>query len=159
MPFCVQCGNKVADDDAFCALCGARQEAAGKRSAGKDFADRLKKGDLQGLSPRTASILCYAPWLGWIVSIIVLASQRFRGDKMTRFHAFQGLYLFAAYFIADEFLPQIFMFSHPTRIMAKMVALALVGVGVLMMVKTSQGETFHLPVLGELADKSVTEQH
>jgi len=153
MPFCVQCGSKVADDDAFCAQCGARQDIAGRAKT-----DKPKKDDVGGLSPRTASILCYAPWLGWIVSIIVLASQRFRGDRMTRFHAFQGLYLFALYFISDEFLPQIFMFSHPSRIIAKMVALALVGVGVLMMVKTSQGETFHLPVLGELADKSVSEQ-
>ena len=157
MPFCVQCGNKVADDDAFCAQCGARQGEPGKRRESKDFADRLTT-EFHGLNPRTASILCYAPWLGWIMSIIVLASHRFRGDRKTRFHAFQGLYLFAVYFLVVEFMPQIFEFSNAPHVLFKMLAIPLVGIGIVMMVKTSHGETFHLPVLGELAEKSVSEQ-
>ena len=32
------------------------------------------------------------------------------------------------------------------------------GAWIFMLVKTSQGETFRLPVLGELADRSVSEQ-
>jgi uncharacterized membrane protein len=116
------------------------------------------RDDLHGLNPRTASILCYAPWLGWIMAIVVLASQRFRQDTATRFHAFQGLYLFAIHFMVNAFLPQILDFSRATRTVSNMVDLALTGVGILLMVKTAHGEVLRLPVIGELAEKSVAEQ-
>jgi uncharacterized membrane protein len=37
---------------------------------------------LSQISPRTASICCYIPGIGWIASIIVLASQKFRKDRV-----------------------------------------------------------------------------
>jgi len=60
---------------------------------------RRTQDPLSGISPRTASILCYIPVVGWIASIIVLAADRFRNDHRVRFHAFQGLYLFVAWLI------------------------------------------------------------
>ena len=78
MPFCSQCGNQVDTADVFCAKCGARQPNAPPRPA-DPFAS---------ITPRTAAILCYIPGLGWIGSIIVLASERFRGNRVVRFHAF-----------------------------------------------------------------------
>ena len=56
---------------------------------------------LAGLSPRTAAILCYVPAIGWIAAIIVLAARKFKDNHMIRFHAFQGLYLFAAWLVVD----------------------------------------------------------
>src|SRR5229473_3395667 len=90
MPFCCQCGKKVGSQDAYCGGCGARQPAS---SPAVDY--------LHGISPRTASLLCYIPILGWLVAIVVLASARFRSDARVRFHAFQGLYLFVTWLIVD----------------------------------------------------------
>src|SRR5438105_7653090 len=101
MPFCSQCGNQVAAADVFCGRCGARQPAgAGRPTPAAD--------PLAGINPRTASILCYIPGVGWIASIIVLASERFRHNRAVRFHAFQGLYLFVAWLMEDWVLRPLF---------------------------------------------------
>src|SRR5579871_1877882 len=98
MPFCSQCGHQVGATQAYCASCGARQP--------QDFvgASPLARDPLSGISPRTASILCYVPTVGWIAAIIVLASHRFRHMPTVRFHAFQGLYLFVAWLMNDQVL-------------------------------------------------------
>jgi uncharacterized membrane protein len=147
MPFCSQCGNQVAATDVFCAKCGARQPIAPPRSA-DPFAS---------ITPRTASILCYIPGLGWICSIIVLASERFRGNRVVRFHAFQGLYLFVAYLIDDWVLKPMFM-GIPHVHIHGIVEAVLLGVSIFMIIKTSRDETYALPIIGELAEKSVSER-
>src|SRR5271168_4777167 len=105
MAYCCQCGLKVGDADAYCASCGTRQPAS---TPAMDY--------LHGISPRTASLLCYIPILGWIVSIVVLASARFRNDTRVRFNAFQGLYLFVAWLIADWVLKPVFRVPHMFQI-------------------------------------------
>src|ERR1700733_14040525 len=102
MPYCCQCGKSVGDRDAYCGVCGARQPAAAAAPP-IDY--------LHGISPRTASLLCYIPMLGWIVSIVVLASARFRHDGRVRFHAFQGLYLFVTWLIVDWVIGPMFRFA------------------------------------------------
>src|SRR3954447_14181708 len=97
MPFCSQCGNQVVPADLYCGRCGAKQPTPDGVPPGA-----AKPHDaLGGLNPRTASILCYIPGIGWIASIIVLASDRFRGNRTVRFHGFQGLYLFVAWLLDD----------------------------------------------------------
>lgn len=150
MPYCTQCGNKVGDRDAYCAQCGARQ-------AGVSDEPRPAGGDLLGqMHARTAALLCYIPVVGWIPAIFVLASLRFRHDKDTRFHAFQGLYLFVAWLLVDWVLkPMVQISGFPLVGLFKGV---LFGAWIWMIVKVSQNEMFKLPVVGELAEKSVTEQ-
>jgi len=150
VPYCTQCGNKVSDRDAYCAHCGARQ-------AGVSDEPRPADGDLLGKMPaRTAALLCYIPVVGWIPAIFVLASLRFRQDKDTRFHAFQGLYLFVAWLLVDWVLkPMVQISGFPLVGLFKGV---LFAAWIWMMVKVSQNEMCKLPVVGELAEKSVTEQ-
>lgn len=149
MPFCSQCGNQVGPADAYCARCGAAQPVA-------HAAPPSGPRGLESLNPRTASILCYIPWVGWIAGIVVLASDRFRHDRDVRFHAFQGLYLFVALLIVDQVLrPALgyvawFPFYH-------LLQLALIGVSIFMMVKAAHQETYSLPLFGELAQRSVSE--
>ncbi|HUE01488.1 MAG TPA: zinc-ribbon domain-containing protein [Bryobacteraceae bacterium] len=147
MPFCSQCGNQVDAADVFCARCGARQPIASPRPA----------DPFSSISPRTASILCYIPALGWICSIIVLASVRFRDNRIVRFHAFQGLYLFVAYLIEDWVLKPMFSVVPHVHVNA-IVQFVLLGMSVFMIIKASQGEAFSLPIIGELAEKSVSER-
>ena len=152
MPFCSQCGNQVAGEDLYCARCGARQPIQGSARAAKPPNDPLA-----GISARTASILCYVPAVGWIVSIIVLASTKFRADRTVRFHAFQGIYLFVASLVADfVFRPMFWMV--PNLHLYQLVQLVLLGMSIFMMVKASHDEAYSLPLFGELAQRSVAER-
>ena len=152
MPFCCQCGQGVGNHDVFCAHCGNRQP---ETKPATDY--------LQGISPRTASLLCYIPIVGWVVSIVVLASVRYREDAKVRFHAFQGLYLFVAWLIVDWVLSPILSFPHGWgppfyKIVPALMKVAVFGAWVFMIIKTAQDEMYKLPILGELAEKSVSEQ-
>jgi uncharacterized membrane protein len=151
MPYCCQCGKSVGVHDAYCGVCGARQPAS-------SFAPPIDY--MHGISPRTASLLCYIPILGWIVSIVVLASARFRADGRVRFHAFQGLYLFVAWLLVDWVLAPMFALAGPPfhQIFPGLMQAVIFGAWIFMIIKTSQDEMYKLPILGELAEKSVSEQ-
>jgi uncharacterized membrane protein len=113
------------------------------------------------MSPRTAAILCYVPVAGWVAAIVVLASTRYREDRQMRFHAFQGLYLFVAWLLVDWVVKPMFnvvpMWPLHLPLTKALHAVILVA-WIFMMVKVSHGEAYHLPVVGELADRSVREQ-
>jgi uncharacterized membrane protein len=104
-------------------------------------------------------LLCYIPFVGWIASIVVLAAERFREDRTVRFHAFQGLYLFVAWLIVDWALGP--MLNNPGGLhfgVGNLLQVALFGVWIYMLIKTSQDEMIRLPILGDLADRSLAEQ-
>ena len=146
MPFCSQCGNQVDAADLFCANAG--RAAVAPPRALDPFAS---------ITPRTASVLCYIPGIGWICSIVVLASERFRNNRIVRFHAFQGLYLFVAYLIEDWVLKPMFMVV-PHMHVNGIIEAVLLGLSIFMIVKASRDEAYSLPIIGELAEKSVSER-
>jgi uncharacterized membrane protein len=153
MPFCSQCGNQVGSAF-YCPRCGAKQPVAG--TAPPPHAETAVRDALAAINPRTASILCYIPGIGWIASIIVLASDRFRHNRIVRFHGFQGLYLFVAWLLDDMVLRHVleriqgFQLHH-------LIQAVLFGMSIFMMVKASHDEAYSLPLFGELAQKSVAE--
>ncbi len=158
MAFCTQCGNRVGDTDQFCAGCGSPQRgptgpgpASSAAGAGTGF-----KGIFDNLTPRKASLLCYIPVVGWIPSIVMLASDRFQNDRQVRFHAFQGLYLFVAWLMADWVIGPMFrgLDLHIEGVLKATVFFAWI----FMMIKTSHNEHYRLPVFGELAERSANEQ-
>ena len=146
MPFCSHCGNQVGENDAFCGRCGGRQPLVSGRV----------RDTLSGITPRTASILCYVPWIGWIASIVVLAADKFRNNHPVRFHAFQGLYLFVAWLIEDWVLHPMFR-GLPGMNIDRLLKAFLLFVSIFMMVKASREERYSLPIIGELAERSVAE--
>src|SRR5580704_16853457 len=162
MPFCSQCGNRVGDTQAYCRQCGAAQPV--EASAVPPVPPRppftpppftpppfqptppLTTHDpLSSISPRTASILCYVPGMGWIAAIIVLAAQRFRQMPVVRFHAFQGLYLFVAWLMNDQVLKWAL---GPHLHVHDLVSLILLVASIFMMVKASHDEAYSLPLFG-----------
>lgn len=149
MPYCSHCGERVEEADLYCARCGARQPVP-----------EPPPGPFASLSSRNASLLCYIPLVGWIAAIVVLASQRFKTDQSVRFHAFQGLYLFVAWLVVDWAVGPFFHFAGEVSqvSLAAILKLALFATWIYMLVKTSQGVTVRLPVLGELAERSLAEQ-
>lgn len=156
MPFCTQCGKQVGPNDIYCAACGAKQApptSAGSPAAGPDL--------LHKVNDRNASILCYLPVVGWIPAIVVLASNRFRANRDIRFHAFQGLYLFVAWLLIQWFVsPMVSFGPHwgPQRAIVHLFELVIFGAWIFMLVKTSQNQFFRLPIIGEMAERSVAEQ-
>ncbi len=148
MAYCCKCGNAVQDSDRFCAKCG--NEQTGLRPPA-DLA--------ASFSPKTAAILCYVPWLGWIAAIVVLASNTFRTNRTVRFHAFQGLYLFVAWLIVQwVFKPWDFFMGSPHVPVVEIMKLVLLVLSIFMMVKASEEKPYSLPILGELAERSLAEK-
>jgi len=160
MPFCIQCGQTVGSADKFCAKCGTPQ------SGGPSY--RPAPGRIHdfwaGISHRNAALLCYIPWVGWIAAIGVLASDRFRTERRLRFHAFQGLYLFAAWLMVEWVIAPMLAFPvspagyHFSRTISQILHLLIVGAWIFMLMKVSHDQDYRLPILGELADRSVSEQ-
>ncbi len=148
MPFCTHCGTQVQSSAAFCQNCGTAQPSA-PAATGSD--------PLASLKPRNASIFCYVPWVGWIMSLVILSTARFRTDRVVRFHAFQGLYLFVAWMIVHVALDPVLRASGLRRIIP-ILELGLLATWILMLVKTSANELIRLPIVGEMADRSVNEQ-
>lgn len=151
MPYCSNCGTLAHDRDLFCGKCGVRQPNAPPRP--QTFADPFDT-----LTPRTASILCYIPVVGWIAAVIVLAARKFRTNHTVRFHAFQGLYLFAVWLFIDWGVRPMFRdYADPVFRVDRVLEALLMGVWIFMLVKTSHEEVYVLPVIGELAQRSATE--
>ncbi len=146
MPYCSQCGNQVSATDVFCGKCGTRQPVTPPPA----------RDPFSGMSPRTAAILCYIPGIGWIASIVVLASEKFRTNRTVRFHAFQGLYLFVAWLIEDWVIRPM-VHSVPGFHVDDLFKAVLLGVSIFMIVKASREEAYALPIIGELAERSVSE--
>jgi uncharacterized membrane protein len=119
----------------------------------------LTQDPLSGLSPRAAAILCYVPAVGWIAAIIVLAARKFKDNHLIRFHAFQGLYLFAAWLIVDWVVgPAVRLAPGRHFPLDAILHGIILAVSIFMMVKASHDEAYVLPIIGELAQRSATEQ-
>ncbi len=156
MPFCNQCGNQVGDADRYCGNCGAPQPPAAARTGPLP----PPSDPLASMSPRTLAMLCYVPWVGWVMAVIVLGARRFRSDLSLRFHAFQGLYIFAAWLLLDWVVVPIFN-AMPSQVfrLDHLLQVLIVGVWIFMIVKTRQGEAYSLPLVGELAHRSAQERN
>ena len=150
MPFCTHCGTQVQSTAAFCQSCGTAQPGA-DTPAGTD--------PLASLKPRNAAILCYLPWLGWIMSLVILSTRRFQSNRLVRFHAFQGLYLAVVWLLIDMAIGALFGFAGiaARRAVIGSLKLSVICGWSYMLFKTSQGEAIRLPFLGDLADRSVAE--
>jgi uncharacterized membrane protein len=150
MPYCVNCGNQVGDTDLYCTKCGARQPVEPQKIITTD--------PLSGITPRTATMLCYIPVVGWIASIVVLAARRFRDNRTVRFHAYQGLYLFVAWLIVEQVVSPIFrVLPGPHLRIDKLLLASILFMWIFMLVKASHEQPYSLPIIGDLAQRSAAE--
>jgi uncharacterized membrane protein len=98
---------------------------------------------------------------GVIPAIIILASQRFRTNGRVRFDAFQSVYLFVAWLIVSSAMPVILLglpgwgMEHG---MLQLIKLGFLVCWIVLLVKASQNQQLHLPIIGDLAARSTTEQ-
>jgi uncharacterized membrane protein len=152
VPFCTNCGSNVEPQASFCPNCGAAQPK--KTIEATDF--------LEGMSDRTASILCYVPVFGIIPAIIFLATHKFRTHAGVRFDAFQSLYLFVAWLVVSTAIPTLFWGGfHPSWIEGLFLGAIKTVVficWIYLLIKAAQQEQVRLPLIGDLAARSAAEQ-
>ncbi|MFB3916071.1 MAG: zinc-ribbon domain-containing protein [Terriglobales bacterium] len=161
--FCASCGAQMVDTAAFCPSCGkATSSSPGVTTAGSAAPARApavaQSGASGGLGDNIAGLLCYSP-VGLIADIVFLLVEPFNRNPFIRFHAFQSLFLCAAWFvvaiglaIVSSLLGSLFgplaLLLFPINMI---IGLGMLVLCVLMMVKAYQMETPRLPVIGEMA--------
>jgi uncharacterized membrane protein len=152
LPYCTHCGAQVEARASYCHNCGTAQPR--RQTPAEDF--------LGGMSDRTACILCYVPVLGIIPAIIILASQRYRTNLRVRFNAFQSLYLFVAWLIVSSAAPTLLFINFPgweaEHALIGLLKVAMFVCWIYLLVKAAHEEQVKLPVIGDLAARSTTEQ-
>jgi uncharacterized membrane protein len=169
MPFCIHCGIQTGDSDRFCAHCGSGQEAVAPPPASAPNAvpppPPIVAAPNPRLRPNVAALLCYIPSFGWLASVFFLTADAYRRNRYVHFHALQGLFLFVADLLVGTLFgitPKIllrplavpmFWFGHWS--IASAVQMAVVVIQVVGIAKTAKGEPFHLPVLGDIAERSM----
>jgi len=156
VPFCTNCGTNTGEGASYCSHCGAKQPGAqsGWNSPGPDL--------LAGMSNRTAAILCYIPVFGVIPAIIFLASHKYRLNARVRFDAFQALYLFVAWLVVSTAAPILLLTSLPgsggeLHVVGLFKAAAFIC-WIYLLIKAAQEQQVRLPIIGDLAARSATEQ-
>ena len=165
MPYCTNCGTEVLPNAFYCGHCGKAQPRTGSNpftGASTGASGVPPSADiLDGISDRTASILCYIPVFGIIPSIIVLASQKFRHNPVVRFNAFQSVYLFVAWLIVSSAMP-VLMLGIPgwgiEHGLLGLLKVALFVCWIVLLVKAANNIQLRLPIIGDLAARSATEQ-
>ncbi|MBV8828824.1 MAG: hypothetical protein JO217_03635 [Acidobacteriaceae bacterium] len=156
MPFCTNCGGNVGGNARFCPNCGTPQPNA-QMPGEPQFTDFLS-----GMSDRTASILCYIPVFGVIPAIVFLAARKYRLNSRVRFDAFQALYLFVAWLIVSSAIPTLLFTGVPgaglESAVLGLLKLAIFICWIYLLIKAAQERQVRLPIIGDLAARSTTEQ-
>ena len=101
-----------------------------------------------GMNQNIAGLLCYAA--GWITGLIFFLIEK--ENKFVRFHAMQSMMVFGGLtvlFMVLGFIPFVGWMLMPVLFIAQLI------LWVLLMVKAYQGETFKLPMVGDLAEKNI----
>lgn len=99
-----------------------------------------------GLQPNVAALLSYV--LGFITGIIFYIIEK--ENKFVRFHAMQSIVVFVALFILQVvigFIPVIGL------VLAPIIGIVSLILWIVLMIKAYQGETFKLPIAGDIAEK------
>ena len=100
-----------------------------------------------GLDANVAACLSYV--LGLITGIIFYVLEK--ENKFVKFHAMQSIVVFGAVFVLGIILPFIPVIG---LILLPIVYIGSIVLWILLMVKAYQGETFKLPIAGDMAEKN-----
>ena len=96
-----------------------------------------------GLQENVAGLLCYLGW--WVTGIIFLVVEK--ENKFVRFHAWQSIFAFGAWFVVSLVLGFIIPF------IAFIIWPLGVVLWIVLMLKAYQGGKVMLPVVGKLAEQ------
>jgi uncharacterized membrane protein len=133
--FCATCGTQIADG-ATCPKC------AGGATPGVIAAAPVGAG----LTDNVAGALAYVTI---IPAIVFLVLEPFNRKRFVRFHSFQSIFFWIAWFVIEIGLS----FIGYVPFLWTAVRLAFFVLGLIMALKAHQGQMFKLPVIGDMAEK------
>ncbi|HYP26220.1 MAG TPA: DUF4870 domain-containing protein [Blastocatellia bacterium] len=128
------------------------------------------KTSVLGLDYKLAALLCYIPgcccFINVIAAIIWLASEP-KTNRFLRFHAMQGLLLFAARFVISiifgifgagvSMSPSDIAAGAASSVLSLvdlLIMVAYIALTIIAMIKAYQGEMWKIPVIGDVAEKN-----
>ncbi|MFC1658910.1 DUF4870 domain-containing protein [Candidatus Omnitrophota bacterium] len=100
-----------------------------------------------GIQPNVAGLLSYL--FGFITGIIFYLIEK--ENKFVRFHAMQSIVTFGFFFVLNIILPIIPLVGW---VLLPLVWVTSFILWIVLMIKAYQGESFKLPVAGEIAEKN-----
>lgn len=142
MAFCPTCGTQLAEG-AACPKC-AGVVAPGAVAAAPASA---------GLTDNMAGALAYFTFIPAIVFLVV---EPYNKNRFIRFHSFQCLFLSAALVAVSialgilSFIPFLGLITIPLHFLLGLAAFVL---WLILTLKAYQGQTFKLPVIGDMAEQ------
>ncbi len=170
--FCPNCGASV--DGRFCQKCGSAVGAA-PASSGFTAAPPVASPPVPsagaspivpapavnaGLTENAAGALCYL--FGLITGVIFLAMAPYNQNPRIRFNAFQSIFFHVAFIVAwmvewVVFMVLAMVLPYGLAAMLSLLSLVLwfggVLIWLLLMWKAYQGQSFSLPIIGDIARK------
>jgi uncharacterized membrane protein len=164
MPFCPSCGTAV--EGRFCAKCGTAVGAAPAANAAPPAPGYAQAAPppptaSAGLDENVACALSYI----FPVAIVFLLIEPYNRMRNVRFHAFQSLFLAAAWIVLSiglgifrAILRAILPYSLWTLVglyslLTSLIYLAIFVLWVVLLIKAYQNQKFVLPVIGAFAEK------
>ncbi len=140
MAFCPNCGSQIAEG-AACPKC-----------AGAAPSDSATTGG-SGLTDNMAGALAYVTIIPAIVFLVLVPYSK---KRFIRFHSFQCLFFAVTWtvlWIVLRIIVQIPVLGWATILLWPLVSLAGLIIWVILVLKAYQGQTFKLPVIGDMAEK------
>ena len=161
----------MSDLDRYCAKCGSAQGVATpppppppglESQPSTGGAEPPPPGPAPtpraSIRPHHAALLCYIPEIGWVASVLFMSIEPYSKNRYVRFHALQGLFLFVLYLLARTLFALIHVpvFPFPFFSFRKVLQTLVVVAQIFGIVRCARGEDYRLPILSELAEKSMT---
>jgi uncharacterized membrane protein len=106
------------------------------------------KNTTTNLSPNVASALCYVPFVGWIAAIVLFIVEK---SSVVKWNAVQALLLMAVLWALGFVLG----ITVILVVLVPVVWVAGLIIQLVVAVKTYQGETVRLPLIGDWTNKVV----
>ena len=141
MAFCPNCGTQIAEGATVCPKCGTAISSTGATSPGGGLADNM------------AGALAYVTI---IPAIVFLVLDPYNKKRFIRFHSFQCIFFAVAWtalWIVLAFIGHIPFLGWATLLLWPLISLAGLIIWIILVIKAYQGQTFKLPVIGDMAEK------
>lgn len=147
MAFCNMCGAQIPEGSTTCSACASRVSGSPAAAAAVPA---------QGMSDNVAGMLAYVTIIPAIVFLVVAPYNR---NRFIRFHSFQSIFFCIAWTVLWIALS---IFAHiPFLGWLSILLWPLIGLGgfilwIVLLLKANQGQTWKLPLVGDMAEKQAS---
>ena len=159
--FCEGCGAEMdLSIDNKCPACGRVANPSQKSSSTTTTTSESYDKATFGLDQNVASALCYV--LGWLTGILFILVEK--ENKVVRFHAMQSIIVFLSLGILGWIIGAMFMGSGGYyyssswgfwSMVTSLIFVIEIILWLVLIIKAYQGETFQVPIAGQIAAKQL----